>query len=53
MAVAHVIVDVATRELDTHFDYAIPEAMAGVEVGACVLVDFANRPVVGLRGRPR
>ena len=25
MAVAHVIVDVATRELDTHFDYAVPD----------------------------
>ena len=47
MAVAHVIVDVATRELDAPFDYAIPEGMEGVGVGTCVLVDFGNRPVVG------
>ncbi len=47
MAVAYVIVDVATRELDAPFDYVVPDGMDGVEVGACVLVDFANRPVVG------
>lgn len=45
--VAQVVVDVPAREIDTHFDYAVPQGMAGVEVGACVLVDFANRPVVG------
>lgn len=47
MAVAHIIVDVATRELDTHFDYAVPDGMEGIAVGSCVAVDFANRPVVG------
>ncbi len=45
--IAHVIVDVATRELDSHFDYSIPDEVSGLEVGSCVLVDFANRPVVG------
>jgi primosomal protein N' (replication factor Y) len=33
--------------LDTYFDYAVPDALAEVEVGTCVLVDFAHRPVVG------
>jgi primosomal protein N' (replication factor Y) len=42
-----VVVDIPAKELDTHFDYGIPEGMIGVEVGCCVLVDFANRPVVG------
>jgi primosomal protein N' (replication factor Y) len=45
--VAHVVVDVPAREIDTHFDYAIPEGLGSVEVGSCVLVDFSNRPVVG------
>jgi len=47
VAVAHVIVDVATRQLDSHFDYDVPSGLSGIEVGSCVLVDFANRPVVG------
>ena len=47
MRVAHVVVDIATRELDTPFDYLIPEEFEGIDVGSCVLVDFANRPVVG------
>ncbi|NTU70324.1 MAG: primosomal protein N' [Coriobacteriia bacterium] len=47
MAVAQVIVDVATRQLDTPFDYLVPEELGEVGVGHCVLVDFANRPVVG------
>jgi len=38
---------VPTRALDSHFDYLVPDAMDGVEVGSCVLVDFANRPCVG------
>lgn len=41
------IVDVPARQVDAPFDYAIPEGLSGVEVGACVLVDFGNRPVVG------
>jgi len=45
--VANVVVDIATRELDTHFDYLIPEDIGAVQVGSCVLVDFANRPAVG------
>lgn len=45
--VANVIVDIATKELDTHFDYLVPEGIAGVEVGSCVLVNFANRMAVG------
>ncbi len=47
MRVAQVIVDIPTRELDRPFDYLVPEAIDGVEVGSCVLVDFANRPAVG------
>ncbi|MDR3685940.1 MAG: primosomal protein N' [Coriobacteriia bacterium] len=47
MLVARVIIDIATRELDAPFDYLIPEGLAGIEVGSCVLVDFANRPAVG------
>ena len=47
MQVAHVVVDIATRELDTPFDYLVPEEIDGVRVGSCVLVDFANRPAVG------
>lgn len=47
MLVARVIIDVATRELDAPFDYLVPDGMDGVEVGTCVLVDFANRPAVG------
>lgn len=47
MRVAQVIVDIPTRELDTPFDYEVPEALGGVGVGSCVLVDFANRPAVG------
>lgn len=45
--VAQVVVDIATRQLDTSFDYLVPEATDGVAVGSCVLVDFGNRPVVG------
>ncbi len=45
--VANVIVDVPTRALATHFDYLVPEDADGVEVGTCVLVDFAHRPAVG------
>ena len=47
MSIAHVIVDIATRELDSPFDYLIPDEMGPIEIGSCVLVDFANRPVVG------
>ena len=47
MAVARVIVDIATRAIDAPFDYLIPDHIAGVEVGSCVLVDFSGRPAVG------
>jgi primosomal protein N' (replication factor Y) len=43
---ARVIVDIPSRHLDREFDYAVPPALEPVEVGACVLVDFAGRPVV-------
>lgn len=46
MRVAHVIVDIAAREIDRPFDYLVPEELAAVEVGSCVLVDFAHRPAV-------
>jgi primosomal protein N' (replication factor Y) len=45
--VARVVVDIPTRALETPFDYVIPDESTGVEVGSCVLVDFANRPAVG------
>ncbi len=45
--IAHVVVDIPTRELDTHFDYLVPDDLGEVAVGSCVLVDFANRPAVG------
>lgn len=41
-----VVVDIPTRQIAEPFDYAL-EALEGVEVGSCVLVDFGNRPVVG------
>ena len=47
MRTARVILDIRTRALDKPFDYLIPKNMAGLEVGCCVLVDFANRPSTG------
>jgi primosomal protein N' (replication factor Y) len=47
LSVARVVVDIPTRALEKPFDYLIPEGVGDVEVGSCVLVDFANRPVVG------
>ena len=47
MRVARVVVDIPAREIDRPFDYLIPETVGEVEVGSCVLVDFANRPAVG------
>ncbi len=47
MRVAHVVVDIPTRQIDTPFDYAVPDGVDDVAVGSCVLVDFGNRPVVG------
>jgi primosomal protein N' (replication factor Y) len=44
--VARVVVDIPTRALEKPFDYLVPEEVEGVEVGSCVLVDFANRPAV-------
>ena len=46
MRVAHVIVDIPTRALDSPFDYAVPPGM-DAQVGSCVLVDFGHRPAVG------
>jgi primosomal protein N' (replication factor Y) (superfamily II helicase) len=45
--VAHVVVDVPARAIDTPFDYLVPSDIDGVVIGACVLVDFGSRPVVG------
>jgi len=45
--IARVIVDVPSQALDRAFDYALPDALSDVAVGDAVLVDFANRPVVG------
>lgn len=47
MRVAHVVVDIPAREIDTHFDYLIGDELGAVRVGSCVLVDFGNRPAVG------
>lgn len=46
MPVAQVVVDIPAREIETHFDYEFSDELA-LEVGSCVLVDFANRPAVG------
>ena len=47
-AYAEVIVDVSTRALDSAFSYLIPSQLQSeAKVGCCVLVDFANRPVLG------
>lgn len=46
--IAQVVVDVPSRSVDTHFDYTVPESLAGeVAVGSCVLVEFGSRPVTG------
>ena len=47
MRVAQVIVDIPARELGRPFDYLVPDGVSDVEIGTCVLVDFANRPAVG------
>lgn len=47
MNVAHVVVDIPAKEIDTHFDYLVADDAEGVTIGSCVLVDFGNRPVVG------
>ncbi len=47
MRVAHVVVDVPATEIEKPFDYLVPEGLDEVEVGSCVLVDFARRQVVG------
>lgn len=47
MPVARVVVDVPSRAIDRPFDYAIPDHLAHIDVGSCVLVDFANRPAIG------
>lgn len=44
--IAQVVVDVPSKQIDTHFDYEVPEG-ADVRVGSCVLVPFGARPVVG------
>ncbi|MBE0476264.1 MAG: primosomal protein N' [Coriobacteriia bacterium] len=46
MRVAHVVVDVPARGIDAPFDY-LAERLPGLQVGSCVLVDFAGRPAVG------
>ena len=47
MFLAQVVVDIPARELERPFSYAIPDELVGdVQVGSCVLVDFANRPAV-------
>ena len=47
VSIARVVVDVPSRQVDTHFDYLIPAGMSDVGVGSCVLVEFGRRPVVG------
>ncbi len=45
--VARVIVDISTRSLDSVFDYAVPDAMAGsISVGTPLLVPFGPQTVV-------
>jgi primosomal protein N' (replication factor Y) (superfamily II helicase) len=45
--VAHVVVDIPSRAIETPFDYLIPDEVPDVGVGSCVLVPFGKRPVVG------
>ena len=47
MRVARIAVDIPAREIAEPFDYLVPDDLSGVEVGSCLLVDFANRPAVG------
>ncbi|MCL1879934.1 MAG: primosomal protein N', partial [Actinomycetia bacterium] len=45
---AQVILDIPARTLDDPFDYWVPEELqVQLEVGCCVLVDFARRPALG------
>lgn len=45
--VAQVVVDVPSKQIDTHFDYSVPDEITDISVGMCVLVPFGPRPVVG------
>lgn len=45
--IVQVVVDIPTKQIDTHFDYVVPADMQVPEVGTCVLVPFGPRPVVG------
>ncbi|MDP2233576.1 MAG: primosomal protein N', partial [Actinomycetota bacterium] len=47
MTIAHVIVDIPTREISAPFDYAVPESMDDALVGVPVAVDFHGRIAVG------
>ncbi len=47
MRVAHVIVDIPSRAIETPFDYSIPDGLDEVDVGSCVLVEFGHRQAVG------
>ena len=48
MVFAAVVVDIATRELDRPYDYAIPaELVSQVKIGVTVLVNFSGRIAVG------
>lgn len=45
---ARIVVDVATRAVNTPYTYAVPAELADrVGPGCCVLVSFGRRPVVG------
>ncbi len=45
--IAQVVVDVPSRALDGHFDYAVTDPAMDVAVGSCVLVELGSRPVIG------
>lgn len=46
--IARVVVDVATRQTDQPYDYAIPDSLTGqVEPGMRVVVPFGRRKVQG------
>ena len=48
MSVARVVLDIPSRELDSAFDYDLPDELKDTAtVGCAVLVEFGRRPAVG------
>lgn len=47
MNFASVILDIPTQALDSAYTYAVPDDLAGVQVGCAVLVPFGGRRAIG------